>query len=289
MIQSFHGILAPLIKKGGSPGDVQVAFGPPQSSRPGTGCTVNVHLAELRENRRLRSCSTRVDGNGQRQRDPAWIDCHYLISAYCADPTVPPEAPPASAELEGDLLFSIATAILAAEPLRSEQAQIGSALRVAQDEIGAFEIPLVLAPPEGFPKIPEFWGTFGQGKEWKPLLYLVASLPALRPRVAAGPPVTTRIANYIVMGGNLTDAFQSSGNSFLNGLFYAARGRVFISNPLRARLLAHAQKRPEYRQYIPLVTAHFMQPEHAEPHDDHFHVRIRCPKDQEGLCQEASR
>ncbi len=64
---------------------------------------------------------------------------------------------------------------------------------------------------------------------------------------------------------------------------------VFISNPLRARLLAYAQKRAEYRQYIPLVTGHFMQPENAEPHDDHFHVRIRCPRDQEGLCQEASR
>ncbi len=33
-------------------------------------------------------------------------------------------------------------------------------------------------------------------------------------------------------GGNLSDAFQSSGNSFLNGLFYAGTGRVFISNPL---------------------------------------------------------
>lgn len=64
---------------------------------------------------------------------------------------------------------------------------------------------------------------------------------------------------------------------------------VFISNPLRARLLAFAQKRDEYRKYIPLVTGHFMQPENAEPHDDHFHVRIRCPKDQDGLCQEASR
>jgi penicillin-insensitive murein endopeptidase len=64
---------------------------------------------------------------------------------------------------------------------------------------------------------------------------------------------------------------------------------VFISNPLRARLLAHANKRPEYKKYVPLVTGHFMQPENAEPHDDHFHVRIRCPKDQEGLCREAAR
>jgi len=64
---------------------------------------------------------------------------------------------------------------------------------------------------------------------------------------------------------------------------------VFISRPLRARLLAFAQKRAEYRQYIPLVTAHFMQPENAEAHDDHFHVRIRCPKDQDGLCQETAR
>ncbi len=32
--------------------------------------------------------------------------------------------------------------------------------------------------------------------------------------------------------GNLTNAFQLSGNSFLNGLFYAGHGKVQISNPL---------------------------------------------------------
>ena len=64
---------------------------------------------------------------------------------------------------------------------------------------------------------------------------------------------------------------------------------MFVSNPLRARLLATANKRPDDRAYIAQASALFMQPEHAEAHDDHFHVRIRCPKDQETLCQEAAR
>ena len=54
----------------------------------------------------------------------------------------------------------------------------------------------------------------------------------------------------------------------------ASMAHVFISNALRGRLLRHAGKRDEDKKYIPLVAALFKQPENAEPHDDHFHVRI---------------
>lgn len=69
----------------------------------------------------------------------------------------------------------------------------------------------------------------------------------------------------------------------------AAMAHVFVSNALRARLLAHAAKRADDRKYVPLVSALFKQPENAEPHDDHFHVRIRCPAQHQGLCHEEGR
>lgn len=53
---------------------------------------------------------------------------------------------------------------------------------------------------------------------------------------------------------------------------------VFVSRALRARLLAFASEKKRPQKYVDLVTALFMQPENAEPHNDHFHVRIRCPK-----------
>ncbi len=52
---------------------------------------------------------------------------------------------------------------------------------------------------------------------------------------------------------------------------------LFVATPLRARLLAYAEKigaPPAVRQRAAEVLA---QPHGALPHDDHFHVRIACP------------
>lgn len=52
---------------------------------------------------------------------------------------------------------------------------------------------------------------------------------------------------------------------------------LFVATPLRARLLAYAEKigaPPALRQRVAEVMA---QPRGALPHDDHFHVRIACP------------
>lgn len=62
---------------------------------------------------------------------------------------------------------------------------------------------------------------------------------------------------------------------------------LFISRPLKARLLAYAVKHE--KKHIKEVQALFVQPDNAEPHDDHFHVRIRCPKGQEDVCKEQSK
>jgi penicillin-insensitive murein DD-endopeptidase len=68
----------------------------------------------------------------------------------------------------------------------------------------------------------------------------------------------------------------------------AGLSHIFVSHGLRARLLSYAQQHPKFRIHIPAAMQLLKQPEHGEPHDDHFHVRIACPKDQVGLCKNES-
>lgn len=69
----------------------------------------------------------------------------------------------------------------------------------------------------------------------------------------------------------------------------AGLSHIFVSRPLRQRLLSYAANQAAYAKYVPEAAALLKQPEDAEPHDDHFHVRISCPRDQSELCREHSR
>ena len=64
----------------------------------------------------------------------------------------------------------------------------------------------------------------------------------------------------------------------------AGLSHVFISRPLRQRLITYASRQPGFQKYVREVSALLKQPEDAEPHDDHFHVRVSCPKDQSEIC-----
>jgi penicillin-insensitive murein endopeptidase len=55
---------------------------------------------------------------------------------------------------------------------------------------------------------------------------------------------------------------------------------IFVSGPIRARLLAYAEKNgaaPAIRERAAVL---MMQPHGSLPHDDHFHVRVGCPAGQ---------
>lgn len=69
----------------------------------------------------------------------------------------------------------------------------------------------------------------------------------------------------------------------------AGLSHIFISRPLRQRLLTYASNQPAFVKYVAEVSALLKQPEDAEPHDDHFHVRISCPGGQTEICREQSR
>ncbi len=56
--------------------------------------------------------------------------------------------------------------------------------------------------------------------------------------------------------------------------------QIFISVPLRARLLAYAAATGVPRDVRAKAAKAMMQPGNALPHDDHFHIRISCPVEQ---------
>lgn len=59
---------------------------------------------------------------------------------------------------------------------------------------------------------------------------------------------------------------------------------IFVAEPLRQRLLRFAREHGTYLPVLQRAAIAMKQPRHAEPHDDHFHVRIACPSGQRDVC-----
>ncbi|MEO7111679.1 MAG: penicillin-insensitive murein endopeptidase [Polyangiaceae bacterium] len=55
---------------------------------------------------------------------------------------------------------------------------------------------------------------------------------------------------------------------------------IFVSGPIRARLLAYAEKNGAAPAVRNRAAELMMQPHGSLPHDDHFHVRVGCPAGQ---------
>lgn len=64
---------------------------------------------------------------------------------------------------------------------------------------------------------------------------------------------------------------------------------IFVAEPLRQRLLAHARTRGVSRALLNRAAVVLMQPTGAMPHDDHLHVRISCPASMRGSCVELAK
>lgn len=64
---------------------------------------------------------------------------------------------------------------------------------------------------------------------------------------------------------------------------------IFVAQPLRERLLAYAQRMGVRENVRVRASETLAQPKGALPHDDHFHVRIACPKTSEGCVENPAR
>lgn len=60
---------------------------------------------------------------------------------------------------------------------------------------------------------------------------------------------------------------------------------LFVSTPLRARLLAYAARAGAPAELQTRAAITMVQPHGALPHDDHFHVRISCPANMPGCVE----
>ena len=59
---------------------------------------------------------------------------------------------------------------------------------------------------------------------------------------------------------------------------------VFVSRPLRRRLLRYAAAHPAFKKHHLEAASFLREPSDSSAHDDHFHVRIGCPKRQADIC-----
>jgi penicillin-insensitive murein endopeptidase len=60
---------------------------------------------------------------------------------------------------------------------------------------------------------------------------------------------------------------------------------IFVANPIRARLLAYAERVGAPGATRTRAAEIMAQPRGSLPHDDHFHVRIGCPPDSRGCIE----
>ncbi|WP_437733125.1 penicillin-insensitive murein endopeptidase [Sorangium sp. So ce1335] len=63
---------------------------------------------------------------------------------------------------------------------------------------------------------------------------------------------------------------------------------LFVTDALRARLLAYAAKKRVPAELRARAAAAMMSPRDADLHNDHFHIRIACPASMRGACVEES-
>ncbi len=185
------------------PKEDQVGFDPPNATWRNAvsqmqATALNVYMVELRENRKLRSNErVRVPSDGliYEQPAPARLDCHYLISAWSPE-TVGPQLEPTLDEHM--LLYQAAAALMREAPLSPSRVHHTNPTPPNNwpDQFWNVDLPTVVAPHEGFPKLAEFWGSMGSPQPWKPVLYLILTVPVGLHQEVAGPMVTTRTTEY---------------------------------------------------------------------------------------------
>lgn len=200
----------------------QIGFQPPdeqwRNQVSAEANLLNIYLVDLRENRKLRSnerVQTIENGFISETPVPARVDCHYLITAWS------PAQPPMEGSIdEHGLLYQTASVLLRSDPLNPSQVYPPGSLPLSNwpEDFQTVDLPLSILPPEGFPKLSEFWQTMGEGARWKPVIYLIVTLPVALLQVSASPMVTTRITEYrrvnqlgeadvwIQIGGHVLDA-----------------------------------------------------------------------------------
>ena len=179
----------------------QVAFAPPDDAWRTTVTTLqrnalNLYLVDLRENRKLRTnerVQERINGVVLEEQAPARMDCHYLISAFSPILQLTPTVEPTFDEHA--LLYEVAATLIREGTLNPSRVYASGA-NPWPVRFRDVALPIVVAPVEGFPKLAEFWGTMGTGHRWRPVLYVVITIPVALVQEQAGYMVTATVTSY---------------------------------------------------------------------------------------------
>ena len=223
----------PHLKVNGAPAvlDQQIRFEPPDAAFRGSvanipvttptrtlkGSALNAYLVDLRENRQLRSNErVRTESNGVVVAEPAptRLDCHYLITAWSPTSSAWPGEPAVEEQV---LLYETLGALLRNAPLNPSRIYPpdvppgSSPLAGVSEAIKHSDLPTAVIPPEGYPKLPEFWGAMGGGGVWKPAIWLIVTLPVVLVEEIVGEPVTTELVGYGLDGGPIDETRVTVG------------------------------------------------------------------------------
>jgi hypothetical protein len=165
----------PSLGPAGGIGPSQVFFDPPEVTPiSGAPPQLSVYLVDVRENVKLRSNErqqTTSAGAVVSRRAPYRLDCHYLISAFAGTQAGTPP-------MQHNMLYETTEALVRARPLVPARVLAGhSQLLGWPSEQQDLELPLTINPPEGFPKLAEFWGTIGHRHPWRPVVHAIVTIP----------------------------------------------------------------------------------------------------------------
>jgi hypothetical protein len=268
--------------------ELQIGFAPPDDAwrsfvatlTDGSGApanAVNVYLADLRENTRLRS-NQRVrqrneDGFVEERAASRRLDCHYLVTTWSPASVTPPIEP----TLDEHALMHRVTAVLLTREALVPTAIFGGSLPPGfSPDLADAVLPVSVAPESGFPSYGEFWGTMGTDARWRPALYLIVTVPMPRETRVAGPPVTTRILRAhagdphhpdirIQIGGWLRDGTVPPGPDGLAPAVAGAWVALESSTGRRLTTTTDAQGRFTFRELSPgSFTLRAATPQHGE-------------------------
>jgi hypothetical protein len=196
-------LLRRVTRLGQGPASSVIGFRPPEwnwASGLGSALALNVYLVDLRENRRLRSnerSPRSVNGSVVDDLAPMRVDRHYLISAWSADTDASERA-----RAEHELLWDV-VAVFANTPVLVPRAVFapGGLPMGFPSQLEEEALPVTVVPPEGFPKLAEFWGTMpGPTHPWKPVVHLIVTVPVYLDALVVGAEVTTVTTEYSVNG-----------------------------------------------------------------------------------------
>lgn len=202
----------------------RIGFQPPddawrQRVGAGTGVWLNCALVDLREDRHRRSNEVRIAHNPTRRvLSPYLLRCDYLLSAWNS---AKDSAAVQATMAEHGLLGRVVRTLVERCPLTPSSVLVPTELAGLPVAWRGSALDTDVLPPEGFPRIPEFWGTMGRAAPWRPVAWLTVTVPVAPEPIPVDGIVTTIITSagrgrmaqdietLLALGGTVVDATGS--------------------------------------------------------------------------------